>query len=253
MSKAAPSSSPGSKAGFDLPPMQPTLKRRAARLYSALQEAYPDAHCELNYDTPHQLLIATILSAQATDVGVNKATPELFRAFPEPADYAAVSPEDIEPYINSIGLFRNKAKSVQCAMERIRDVYDGEVPSTMEDLLSLRGVARKTANVVLGNAFGIQHGRRGGHPCHATESSSRLVGRLDTPCHREGPDGTLPSAEVDDAEPPPDLPWATSMHRHATAVAKRTLSVVAFTWKQPVRADYFSSSTTTPNPPRLLT
>jgi len=158
MSKAVPSSSPGSKAGFDLPPMQPTLKRRAARLYSALQEAYPDAHCELNYDTPHQLLIATILSAQATDVGVNKATPELFRAFPEPADYAAVSPEDIEPYINSIGLFRNKAKSVQCSMERIRDVYDGEVPSTMEDLLSLRGVARKTANVVLGNAFGIHMG-----------------------------------------------------------------------------------------------
>ena len=158
MSKAAPSSSPGSKAGFDLPPMQTTRKRRAARLYSALQEAYPDAHCELNYDTPHQLLIATILSAQSTDVGVNKATPELFKAFPEPADYAAVSPEDIEPYINSIGLFRNKAKSVQCAMERIRDAYDGEVPSTMEDLLSLRGVARKTANVVLGNAFGINMG-----------------------------------------------------------------------------------------------
>ncbi len=158
MSKAAPSSSPGSKAGFDLPPMQPTQKKRAARLYSALQKAYPDAHCELDYDSPHQLLIATILSAQATDVGVNKATPELFRAFPEPADYAAVSPADIEPYINSIGLFRNKAKFVQSSMERIRDVYDGEVPSTMEDLLSLRGVARKTANVVLGNAFGIHMG-----------------------------------------------------------------------------------------------
>jgi len=158
MSKTTPSISPGSKAGFNLPTKEAAEKKRAARLYTALGKEYPDAHCELNYDSPHQLLIATILSAQATDVGVNKATPELFKAFPQPADFAAVSPEEIEPYINSIGLFRNKAKSVQSAMERIRDVYDGEVPSTMEDLVSLRGVARKTANVVLGNAFGINMG-----------------------------------------------------------------------------------------------
>ena len=158
MSKSTPTTSPGSKSGFNLPPKEPAEKKRAARLYSALEKEYPDAHCELNYDSPHELLVATILSAQATDVGVNKATPGLFEAFPEPADYAAVTPEEIEPYINSIGLFRNKAKSVHAAMERVTNVYDGEVPSTMEDLLSLRGVARKTANVVLGNAFGINLG-----------------------------------------------------------------------------------------------
>ena len=147
-----------SKAAFTLPDKTAAEKRRALRLYDALASAYPDAHCELNYSNPHELLIATILSAQATDVGVNKATPALFEAFPTPPDYARVTPEAIEPYINSIGLFRNKAKSVHAAMERICDVYDGDVPDTMVDLLSLRGVARKTANVVLGNAFGMNLG-----------------------------------------------------------------------------------------------
>ena len=107
---------------------------------------------------PHELLIATILSAQATDVGVNKATPALFKAFPTPADYARVTPQDIEPFINSIGLFRNKAKAVHAAMARVCDEYDGVVPHTMTDLLTLRGVARKTANVVLGNAFDLNMG-----------------------------------------------------------------------------------------------
>ncbi|TVQ51297.1 MAG: endonuclease III [Phycisphaerales bacterium] len=136
----------------------PAEKARARRILDGLYRHYPDAHCELNYTTPHELLIATILSAQATDVGVNKATPALFAAYPTPADYAAASPEEIEPYINSIGLYRNKARAVYEAMKRIVDEYDGEVPNTMEDLLTLRGVARKTANVVLGNAFGINVG-----------------------------------------------------------------------------------------------
>ena len=100
----------------------------------------------------------TILSAQSTDVGVNKATPGLFAAFPTPADYAASSPGDIEPYISTIGLFRNKAKSVFESMKRVHEVYDDTIPGTMKDLLTLRGVARKTANVVLGNAFGINMG-----------------------------------------------------------------------------------------------
>jgi len=146
------------KAEFDLPEKSAAQKRRASRLYAALMKAYPDAHCELQYETPHELLIATILSAQATDVGVNKATPSLFKAFPRPEDYAKATPQDIEPHINSIGLFRNKAKSVHAAMTRICEEYDGEVPDTMTDLLTLRGVARKTANVVLGNAFDCNMG-----------------------------------------------------------------------------------------------
>lgn len=143
---------------FVLPRVGPNVRRRAARLYAALEELHPDAHCELRYSTPHELLIATILSAQATDAGVNKATPALFRRFPTPADYADSSPEEIEGYIKSIGLFRNKAKSVYAAMSRIVEEYAGEVPRTMEELLTLRGVARKTAGVVLGEGFKINMG-----------------------------------------------------------------------------------------------
>ncbi|RMH13490.1 MAG: endonuclease III, partial [Planctomycetota bacterium] len=133
-------------------------KRRARRLAAALAEHYPDAHCELDYTSPHELLVATILSAQATDAGVNKVTPRLFKAFPTPADYAASTPAQIEPYIKSIGLYRNKAKAIHAAMKEICERFDGQVPQTMDELLTLRGVARKTANVVLGNAFGINVG-----------------------------------------------------------------------------------------------
>ncbi len=149
---------PTSKADFDLPKKTSADKARAKRILDALYREYPDAHCELNYTNPHELLIATILSAQATDVSVNKATPKLFKAFPTPADYAATAPKDIEPYVRSLGFFRNKAKAVHGSMTMIVQEYDGEVPDTMDDLLRLRGVARKTANVVLGNAFSINVG-----------------------------------------------------------------------------------------------
>ena len=143
---------------FQLPKATPAAKRRATKLLEALRDEYPDAHCALIYTTPHELLIATILSAQCTDVAVNKVTPALFSRFPQPADYAAAKPEDIEPLIRSLGFFRMKAKAIQSAMSDIVTRYDGQVPRTMEDLLTLRGVARKTANVVLGNAFGINVG-----------------------------------------------------------------------------------------------
>jgi endonuclease-3 len=127
---------------------------RAAKLYAALLRAHPDAHCELNYSNPHELLVATILSAQATDVAVNKATPALFQAFPTPADYARSTPALIEPYVRSLGFFRMKAKAIHAAMTTVAERFCGRVPDTMNDLLTLRGVARKTANVVLGNAYG---------------------------------------------------------------------------------------------------
>jgi endonuclease-3 len=149
---------PTTKAAFDLPAKTAAQKRRATQILDGLYACYPDAHCELDYTNAHELLIAVILSAQATDVSVNKVTPELFRTFPTPADYAASSPARLEPYLKTIGLFRNKAKAVHAAMTMIVEEYDGTVPDTMKDLLRLRGVARKTANVVLGNVFGINEG-----------------------------------------------------------------------------------------------
>lgn len=143
---------------FRLPEVTTSQKRRARAIYSVLEERYPDAECALDYSQPHELLVATILSAQATDVGVNKATPKLFEAFPEPADYANAKPKQIEPYVRTIGLFRNKSKHIHGAMTALVEEHDGEVPTDIDALLALPGVARKTANVVLGDAFGIQMG-----------------------------------------------------------------------------------------------
>jgi len=128
---------------FGLPEVTPAEKRRAKRIADALDEHYPDAHCELVYSNPHELLIATILSAQSTDAGVNKATPALFKKFKSPADFAASSPEEIEPYIKTIGLYRNKAKAIHSAMTSVVEDFGGEVPSNMDDLLTLRGVAAR--------------------------------------------------------------------------------------------------------------
>ncbi len=158
MSRAIIDPRGGAKAGFDLPETTRAARDRARRVYDALAERHPDARCELDHRSPLELLVATILSAQATDVGVNKATPALFKAFPRAEDYAAAGPGKIEPYIRTIGLFRSKAVSIHAACSRLVAVHGGEVPDRMEDLLQLRGVARKTAGVVLGNAFGINMG-----------------------------------------------------------------------------------------------
>lgn len=141
-----------------LPRKSQTQRARALAIHDALVDRYPDARCELDYRSPHELLVATILSAQATDVGVNKATPGLFEAFPTPRALADAGPEGIEPHVRSLNFFRNKSRAIAESMRTIVDRHDGEVPRTMEALLQLRGVARKTANVVLGNAFGINVG-----------------------------------------------------------------------------------------------
>ena len=141
-----------------LPRKTTAQKARAGRLLAALKARHPDARCELDWRRPHELLVATILSAQSTDVGVNRATPALFAAFPTPADYAAAGPARIEPFVRTLNFWRNKARSVHESMRAVHERFHGEVPRNMGDLLSLRGVARKTANVVLGNAFGLQEG-----------------------------------------------------------------------------------------------
>ncbi len=156
--KATKKAAKKSPTSVKLPQVDPADKRRAKRIRDALAKHYPDAHCELDYTAPHELLIATILSAQCTDVAVNKATPALFKKFPSPADYAKSTPEAIEPYVKTLGFYRNKAKSVHAAMSAVESEFDGNIPETMEELLTLRGVARKTANVVLSNAFNINLG-----------------------------------------------------------------------------------------------
>ncbi len=136
------------------PRVTPAKKARANALFEDLLAAYPDAHCELNYRNAFELLIAVILSAQTTDVAVNKITPALFTKFPGPRELAAGSISEIETLIKTIGLFRNKAKSIKGASQMIVDEFGGEVPRNMDDLMELPGVARKTANVVMSEAFG---------------------------------------------------------------------------------------------------
>jgi endonuclease III len=131
---------------------------RVARLVEALPKVYPDAHTELDFKNPLQLLVATILSAQCTDKRVNMVTPALFNKYRTARDYAKAPQSQLENAIRSTGFFRNKAKSIRAAMRAIADKHGSKVPSTMEELRQLPGVGRKTANVVLGNAFGKNEG-----------------------------------------------------------------------------------------------
>lgn len=136
-----------------LPKKTSDQKKRARQILDILYKHYPDPDCALNHRNPFELLIATILSAQTTDVRVNMVTPDLFKAFPTPEAMSNASLEELEEIIRSTGFYRQKSKSIKQASETIVQEFNGKVPDTMEGLLKLRGAARKTANVVLGNAF----------------------------------------------------------------------------------------------------
>jgi endonuclease-3 len=138
-------------------PLQP-LPERAKIVYKRLLQAHPDAHCELDYQNAYQLLVATILSAQCTDKRVNMVTPALFRRYATPADLAAADADELEELIRSTGFFRNKRKSLIGMASALRDDHRGAVPQTLDELVRLPGVGRKTANVILGNAFGVNEG-----------------------------------------------------------------------------------------------
>ena len=149
------------------PPRRKTSRKTTAKgtdparvraILKGLDAAYPDATCELHHENAFQLLVATILSAQCTDVRVNKVTPELFRKYPTPEHLAYANPRDIEEEIKSTGFFRNKTKSIMGASKKVVEEFAGNMPRTMEEMLTLPGAARKTANVVLGTAFGIASG-----------------------------------------------------------------------------------------------
>ena len=136
----------------------PALRRRATQILAILKRTYPDAHCALHFTTPLELLIATILSAQCTDERVNQVTPALFARCPDAASLAEISQNELEKIIHSTGFYRAKARSLRsCAASLVAD-HQGKVPKTMEALHKLAGVGRKTANVVLGNAFGLAEG-----------------------------------------------------------------------------------------------
>jgi endonuclease III len=137
------------------PESRTALVRRARRINRELAEMYPDAHTELNFSTPLELLVATILSAQTTDKGVNMVTPVLFARYRTAADYASADREDMEKIIKSTGFFRAKTNSLIALGQALCDRFGGEVPNKLKDLVTLPGVGRKTANVVLGNAFGV--------------------------------------------------------------------------------------------------
>ena len=177
------------------------VRRRAKRVVAALAALYPDAHCALDHETPLQLLVATILSAQCTDVRVNKVTPALFARFQAAADYAGAQPAELERLIASTGFFRNKAKNIiQCCTMLVAQ-HGGEVPATLDELVVLPGVGRKTANVVLGNAFGI--------PGITVDTHvGRLSRRLGLTVHE---DPVKVEHDLMELLPPPD--WTMISHR----------------------------------------
>jgi endonuclease-3 len=135
-----------------------TDPKRVAAILAKLEEAYPAATCELRHENPFQLLISTILSAQCTDVRVNEVAKTLYVKYPTPEAFAYANPRELEQDVRPTGFFRNKTKSIMGASKKVVEEFGGEVPQTMEELLTLPGVARKTANVVLGTAFGIASG-----------------------------------------------------------------------------------------------
>jgi endonuclease-3 len=137
----------------------PSVDRTVAhRAFRALRRAYPDAHCELDHDGPFQLLVATVLSAQSTDVGVNRVTPELFRRWPDAASLARATQPEVEKVLGRLGMFRQKSKNIIGLAQRLAGEHAGQVPAVLEALVELPGVGRKTANVVLGVAFGRPEG-----------------------------------------------------------------------------------------------
>ena len=140
------------------PVVAQAVKARVKKIIAGLRAEYPDADCSLDYENPLQLLIATILSAQCTDERVNVVTPELFGRYPTAADLAEARRDELEEIIRSTGFFRNKAKAIQACCAALVAGHDGEIPASMEALTALEGVGRKTANVVLGTAFGVADG-----------------------------------------------------------------------------------------------
>ena len=195
------------------------LVRRARKVDRVLAETYPDARCELDFDNPFQLLVVTVLSAQTTDRRVNAVRPALFAAYPDAAAMAAAPREHLEQLVGPLGFFRAKTESLLKLTPALVERYDGEVPGRLDDLVTLPGVGRKTANVVLGNAFDVPgHHRR--HPLRPARPPARLD-RGDRPGQgRARGRRAVPQARLDDAQPPPDLARPPALPRQEAGVRR---------------------------------
>ena len=188
------------------------LRRRAREILVRLQRLYPDATCSLTYSTPVQLLVATILSAQCTDERVNKVTPALFSRFPDAASLADADLAELENLVRSTGFYRNKSKNIQAACRMIVTEFNSVVPNTMEQLLQLPGVARKTANVVLAHAYGINSG------VTVDTHVKRLSQRLGLTQH---PDPIRIEQDLMKLLPQPDWEnWSIRLIYHGRAICK---------------------------------
>ncbi len=224
-------------------------KQRALEILILLKRHYPDATCSLHYQTPLQLLVATILSAQCTDERVNMVTPELFRRFPDAPALAAADRSDIEQLIRSTGFYRNKAKHIQEASRKIVETFEGRVPQTMPELLTLPGVARKTANVVLAHGFGINAG------VTVDTHVKRLSARLGLTSHQ---DPVRIEKDLMQLLPRPDWEnWSIRLIEHGRAIcdARKPLCQSCFLadlcdtyQKQQSLARQASASRSTPKP-----
>lgn len=187
-------------------------RQRALEIMVRLKRIYPNATCSLNYETPVQLLVATILSAQCTDERVNKVTPNLFARFPDAKSLASADIEELEDLVRSTGFYRNKAKNIRGACQMIITEYGGQVPNTMEKLTKLPGVARKTANVVLAHGFGINEG------VTVDTHVKRLSNRLGLTKHKEP---VKIERDLMKLLPQPDWEnWSIRLIYHGRAVCK---------------------------------
>ena len=195
-------------------------KARTEQIIKLLKRAHPDAHCALNHSNAFELLVATILSAQCTDERVNIVTADLFRKYRKPEDYLKVPATELQQDIHTTGFFRNKTKSIQGACKMLTEEFGGRVPQTMEELLKLPGVARKTANVVLGVAFGIAAGNSCGHarqPFVSAAGSDKAERRRQD---RTGFNGAGAAQRLDYLFTPADLSRPQSL-QSAPAVVRR--------------------------------
>ena len=174
-----------------------TSPGRLKKIFSALDELFPHAQCALRHENAFQLLVATMLSAQCTDERVNKVTPGLFEKYPTPQDFAALSQPVLEEEIRSTGFFRNKAKNIIGTAKKLVTDFGGKVPRTMEEMLTLPGVARKTANVVLGTAYGIPTGIAVDTHVFPDRASAEALQSEDSGESRAGPDQACPARTLD--------------------------------------------------------
>ena len=206
------------------------LRAQAKQVVRALAKAYPDATCALTHQNAYQLIVATILSAQCTDERVNMVTPTLFAKYPDVRALAAADQAELEAIIRSTGFFRAKSTSLRGMAKAVVEDFGGEIPRTLDDLVTLPGVGRKTANVVLGTVWGIATGSRRRHARQTDHQSPRPDEEHQPRTDRARPDAAHPAIRVGRLLPPPDPPRPADLHRAGRSAPSVPYSVAANAW-----------------------